>query len=503
LARPNLTRSRTFTGLAIAALAFAACGHKNSTPTPVATATPVVTAGPSSSPCVISLGVAFDPDGGNGNGFHGVQVTHFEGNDEKTCAGVGPTATPGAVTFQNSVEALAFGDDGDDAVAIEANAAGAYTLIQDVFGGAVGTLVPVGMPYDVSLPPPTPAASSTATPIPAPLIPAVTSVSIAGDLDAGVALIVGPAASPPAIVALTSLTNAPPQYGLNVPFAGSTYTFTTGPTTPISIVRYDGVATTDGYTALIRGPGDLLSFAVTLVGSGYQFNAKTDNTTLGYGPGSVLVGKGNIAFDPADGSRAIVAGTTAGGNNVITLLTGLPDAITATATLTLPTNAIVRSLQVASNGTLGVAATNLGIFVFSGVDGSSLALISPFFASPLSAEANAIPYTNCNGAAAQMTSVYSVGLSVGSLPSNALEYYLVALGTGSGVACPSGNNASLVALPFNPATGLQPSPTPVPAATPTPGPSASPVLPSPTPPAIFVQNNMIAPPAGADVLIVH
>jgi hypothetical protein len=203
LARPNLTRSRTFTGLAIAALAFAACGHKNSTPTPVA------------------------------------------------------------------------GDDGDDAVAIEANAAGAYTLIQDVFGGAVGTLVPVGMPYDVSLPPPTPAASSTATPIPAPLIPAVTSVSIAGDLDAGVALIVGPAASPPAIVALTSLTNAPPQYGLNVPFAGSTYTFTTGPTTPISIVRYDGVATTDGYTALIRGPGDLLSFAVTLVGSGYQFNAKS------------------------------------------------------------------------------------------------------------------------------------------------------------------------------------------------------------------------------------
>ena len=101
-----------------------------------------------------------------------------------------------------------------------------------------------------------------------------------------------------------------------------------------------------------------------------------------------------------------------------------------------------------------------------------------------------------------MTTVYSVGLSRGALPSNALEDYLVALGTSAGVSCPSGNNATLVAVPFNPSNGLLPSPTPVPSPTATPTPGAT-TAPTPTAPAIFVQNNMIAPPAGSDLLIVR
>jgi hypothetical protein len=503
LARPYLTRSRTFgIGLAGAALAFAACGHGGgTTPKSVVTATPVVTAGPSASPCVISLGVAYEPDAGNGNGFNGLQVSHFQGNNEYLCTGVAPAATPMAVRFPSSVLQIDYGSYGNDVVAVEADASGNYSLVQDVFGGAVSELVPVGAAYDVSVPPPTPAASSSATPIAAPLIPEITSVAIINDNNNGVAVVTGPAASPPAIVALTSLLNAPPSYGQSVPFSGANYTLQNIPVLPRSIVRFSLVATSSGNTVLVRGPSDLLSFAVTLVGSGYQFNAKADDTTLG--SGALLRGKGNIAFDPADGGRALVAGTSAGGNNVLTLVTGLPTAITKTTSLTLPAGANIHSMQIATNGAIAVVGTDLGIFVISGVNSSVLTLVPPFYASPLAASANAIPYTTCSGATAKLTTIYSVGFSIGSLPTNSAQNYLVALGTSSGVSCPSGNNASLVALPFNPANGLLPSPTPEPSATATPAAGATPVAPTPSPPAIFVQNNMIAPPTGVDSLLVR
>jgi hypothetical protein len=92
--------------------------------------------------------------------------------------------------------------------------------------------------------------------------------------------------------------------------------------------------------------------------------------------------------------------------------------------------------------------------------------------------------------------------------------YLVALGTASGVSCPSGRNASLVALPYDTTNGETPAPTatptvsPTPTATPTPAPgvtqSPTPVpTPTPSPPAVFVQNNFVPPPTGADLLTVR
>ncbi len=503
MARPFLTRSLTFGfGLATVALAFAACGHSNSsTPKTVVTATPVVTAGPSASPCVLALGIAFNPDGGNGNGFHGVQVTHYEGNDQNLCGGVAPAATPMAVAFSSSVSQLAFGSTGVDTVAIEQNGTGGYSLVQDVFGGQVGQLVPAGTAYDVNLPPPTPSASSTATPVVAPLIPNVTGVAMINDSTNGVAIVVGPAASPPAMVALTNLTNAPPDYGLDVPFSGTTYTLKTIPALPRSIVRVAGVSTASGTTALVRGPSDLLSFAVTIAASGYLFNAEADDTNLG--SGTVLTGKGNIALDPADGSRALVGGTTAGGTTVLTLVTGLPLSIVETARLTLPPGSNIHSIDIAANGEIAVVATDVGIYAVTGVDSSVLALITPFHASPFQSEASSINYTDCNGTASQVSTFYSVGFSEGSDPNNSLYDYLVALGTAPGLSCPSGNNASLVAVPFNPATGRLAPPTATPTASPTPAPGTSPSAPAATPPAVFVQNNMIAPPTGADVLVVH
>jgi hypothetical protein len=502
LARHYPTRSRTLgLGFAIATLAFAACGHSNTTPKPTPTITPVFTAGPSSQPCILSVGIAYEPDGGNGNGFHGIQVSHFQGNDEKTCAGVGPTATPMGLAFQSSVSELTFDVDAVDSVAVLQNGSAGYSLIQDIFGATVGQLVPAGTPYNVDAPPPTPAVTSTATPLVAPLIPDVTSVSIVGNGQSGVALTVGPAASPPALVALTSLTFAPPQYGLNAPFSGPNYTLPNPVSFPRTIVRISPGATTAGTSiALVRGQNDLLSFQISLVGSGYQFNLVAQNLALG--TGTALRGNGNIAFDPADVTRVLLGGTTAGGSNVLTLIDGLPAAITPVSSLTLPIGATVHSIEIASNGQFAVVGTDVGIFVVNGVNSTTLSLVSPPFSrSPLSSLANAIPYTNCNGTASMLTTIYSIGLSAGAVPGFPLNDYLVALGTANGVSCPSGNNATLVALPFSPTTGTTPAPTAAPS--PTAVPSGTPAPPSPTPPAIFVQNNMIAPPSGSDILIVR
>jgi len=344
LARLKLTRSRIFgLGFATAALAFAACGHSNTTPTvtPSATPTSVVSTSPSSPPCITSIGIAFEPDGGNGNGLDAIQVTHYEGNNFFLCTGVGATATAAPVRFSSSVGEFvisAAGADGvDDGIAILQNSLGAYSLVQDVFGATAGTLVPAGTPYDASMQPPTatPSAGATAAPVsPQPVIPDITSVTTINGGAAGVALLVGPAASPPAVVAVTSLENAPPQYGQSVLYSEPTYTFPSPLPFPQSIIRVASATTSSGTAVLVRGQQDLLSFAVTQSGIGYQFNLQAQNTNLG--TGTPMRGNGNIAFDPADGTRALVAGTSAGGNSVITLVSGLPTAITPLSTLTLP-----------------------------------------------------------------------------------------------------------------------------------------------------------------------
>ena len=450
------------------------------------------------SPCGATNGIAYEPDGGNGGAFKGVQVTHFEDTSGNLCAATAaPAATPPGVAFSSAVGGLAFAVDTSVAVALLQNGSGGFTLAQDVFGANVGSIVPVGLPYDLSKYPPAPAPggsaspSATASPSNAPLLADGQSIAILGGSSNAVAVTAGLATlgSPNALVALTSLTNAPPQYGGAVPFSGSSYTLKTIPNAPRSIVRINIASDANGFlriTALVRGPQDLLAFNVTTVGTGYQFDAQADDTTLG--SNATLRGNGAIAFSPSDGSRALVGGTTGGANSQLTLVTGLPAKITSSSTITLPGN--IRSIAIASGGGIGVVATDVGIVVVKGVDAGTLTIVPPFAPSTSSAMANAPMYRTCSGAVAALTNVSSVGLSLDTR-------YLVALGTTAGVSCPSGYNASLVALPFNPSTGSTPSPAPTIA--PSPGASATP-SPAPT---MFVQNNVIAPPAGADYLFVR
>jgi hypothetical protein len=500
LARLILTRSRTFgIGLAVASIAFASCGkHSNTTPTPVSTVsaapTPTGSAPISlSSPCASTVGIAYEPDGGNGNGFTGIQVSHFEDNSRHLCANVTPTTLAGSIRLDSAVGPLAMAQDSSDTVALLFNSAvDGYSFVQDLFGGEVGQLVPAGTPYDLSVAPtpiPTTTASSSASASPLPaLIANGTSETILGDGTAGVALTVGPNTSPQGIVALTSLTNAPPQYGNYVPFSAPTYTLKTPAGTAFNNIRAMTVtnSTATTTTILARGTNDLIAIGVTAASTGYQFDVKAEDTNLG--SNVPLVGYGRMAIDPADSSRALVGGTTSGNSSLLTLVTGLPNAITESATLTLP-GTITSIAYTPTGGAYAVVGTTAGIVVINGAgSGSALAVLTPFSG----ATAYTPTYTNCNGTQSTLSNVASVGLS-------ADLQYLVALGTTPGVTCASGYNASLVAVYFSSALGATPAPSSIP--TPTAAPSGSP---SPSPvPTFFQQNNVIAPPTNADFLVVH
>lgn len=479
MARLNLTRPRMLSiALAAASLAIAACGGgSKSTPsgTAVPTAVPTGTPAPgvSASPCSLSLGQAYEPDGGNAPGFAGLQVTRFEANTEQLCAAA--AATPAVVNFQSSVGGLAFSPDFSDAVALLRGTTGGYSLVQDIYGAAFGQLVPAGNAYDLSVvPSPTPSGT-------VPLIADATSATIVGSSSSGLALTLGPAANPPAIVAVTSLGFAPPQYGAAVPFGGGTYTLKNIPNVPRSIVRVSG----DGTVLLVRGPQDLLSFQISTCSPGYCPDAKADNLTLGFGSALALRGRGAMAFDPADSTRALVGGTSAGASNVLSLVTGLPNAITVSSQIALP-GTVIRSVAIVNAGTFAVVGTDVRLSVVTGVGSGTLSLVAatPALSAP--------PYVDCLGRAAAMTNVYSVGFSAGNAAASS-NYYLVALGSENppppaGGACVY--PASIVAVPFNPTTG----------AIATPGPVASGAA---APPATFTQNNVIPPPAGADFMLVH
>jgi hypothetical protein len=484
---------------AVVTLALAACGHGSSTPTPTGTATPTAvptasgSAATTAAPCSISLGIAYEPDAGNGGSLHGIQYTHFEDNSENLCT-TAATANPMLVTFSSSVGGLSFSSDASDAIALLQNSSGGYSLAQDIFGTAVGSLTPVGAPYDLSVEPtPVPTLTPGASPNPtqspanAPLISDAQSVSILGSSSSALAFALGTpvTGSTPAIVALTSLTNAPPQYGGAIPFSGTSYTLTSIPQVTRNIVR--GLTDANGTTVVLaRGPQDLLAFSVTVVATGYQLNATADDTTLG--SAATLRGSGAMALDPADASRALIGGTSSGGGNTLTLVTGLPGAITRSATLALPGTSI-RSIAITAGGVYAVVGTDVGIVSIGGVDSGSLVFVPPFAPNPSYPTMVSAPsYPNCNNATSTLTNVYSVGFSDDAK-------YLVALGSGSGVTCASGYNASIVAIPYNPASGSTPSPAPSPS--PTTGATASPL------PTQFTQNNIVAPPTGSDLMYVH
>ncbi|MGH7755319.1 MAG: hypothetical protein ACREM8_03415, partial [Vulcanimicrobiaceae bacterium] len=223
--------------------------------------------------------------------------------------------------------------------------------------------------------------------------------------------------------------------------------------------------TTGTFTVLVRGQ-DLLVYDVTqnLSGSGYLFTITAEDATLGTTP-SLLRGNGAMALT-SDGSRAVLA--QAQGPDTVALITGLPTAIKVAATLTLPSRP--HSVAISPNGAYAAVGTDGGVFLVSGVSGSTLAMTGPLVAT----------YTGSDGLSHQLVNVSSVGFTLDGR-------YLVALALlNPGVS----TVGSVVVLPFN-QSAAPGSPTPSPA------PTGSPL------PTMFVQSGITTGGIDLDNLVVR
>ena len=201
--------------------------------------------------------------------------------------------------FQGSVGPFWIAPDATFAVAAYSTGNGApFTEIQDVCCVGLG-IIPIGNPYDVTLvPTPAPSVTPTAEPSVLPVLSDVTSLSSIGSGQYGVGVIAGLGNG---ILAVNSLTYAPPQFGGFAPYQGAT----PGP----GFVNRTNIAIssqTPPTTLLLRGPYDMLGYNTTQVATGYQFKQVSQNTKLGYGAGRTLRGLGGIAVNPADSSFGIV-----------------------------------------------------------------------------------------------------------------------------------------------------------------------------------------------------
>jgi hypothetical protein len=487
LVRLTFARPQVF-GMAVAAvaLALAACGHSGggSTPTTVATATP--TPGPTGSVapgCLYqSSGIAYLSDGGNGGSFRGLQVVHFENSGAVLCNSPLVTYVP----FSGPLGPFYIGSSGDVAVGAYAlSDGGPITQIQDVFGASLGNLIPVGSAYDVtSIPTPRPSITPTAVPSFPPVLSDVGGVAIVGAGTSAVALVAGAGNG---LLGVTSLALAPPQFGGYAPYVGGSPDPGLGNRTSV-VVAADDPPT----SVLLRGPNDILGYHVTLVQSGYQFKLVSYATNLGYGNGLFLRGTGGMAINPADATHGVMI--KAPKPNDVVLLTSLPSAFNIGAVVTLPS--VPHSVAIATGGQVAVVGADNGFYVFKGVNGGTLGYVHPFAPNPNDARANAPKFRACDGHLYRMTNVSSIGFSQD-------QRYIIVVGTPPGPNCAGGRDASLIALPFNTATGGQPSPSPKPSPTATPAPGSSPV-PTPTPvPTMYTVNGLINPPVDTDYLIVR
>jgi hypothetical protein len=454
-------------GVALVALSLGACTHSSST-TPAVGATATPTPNPSTTPAgctAVSFGVAYIPDGGSGT-FRGVQAVHFEDTSTNLCG----TTQIVNIPFVGAVGALGFASDGTSGLAaVSTNGGSTYTTIQDIFGINTSALIPVGSTYNVTVTP-TPAPSTTPTASGAVVLSDVNSVSILGTSTVSVGMVGGIG---PGVLALTSLANAPPTFGGFVPYQGGTPDPGAGNR---PIVSVGGTS-----EALVRGQSDVLLYEIDVVASGYQFTLTSIDTGLGYGAHN-LRGSGMIAFDPADTTRAIIAG--APGPNDVTLVSGMPTTLARVTTITLPSRP--HSVAIATGGLVAVVGADNGFYVLTGIDSGSLTLVTPFAANPLDSTANAPTFTGCTGATFRLTNVSTVGFSGD-------QRFLVAIGTPPTQVCPSGNNSTLMAFVFNTANGIPPTPSPSP--TPTAGATAAPLT--------YTANNITTRPTDTDYVIVR
>lgn len=472
--RLYITRAR----IAAPFLAFAlvtACSNGGSTPSPVATLTPV----PVYSSTIATTGVAYIPDGGTGaSGRTGIAVIHIVDISANLLSSTGAMGAPEFVTFPSAVGPFAITPDGTDAISADAAAGGPppYTNLQDIFGGIGSLLTPAGMPYVTTIAP-TPAPTTSPSVSPSPTIPPtiadVTSLGIVESSGLSTTADVM-ALGNEGILGITGVTNTPLAFANFIPYNDASYTDKTIPMEARNTVALS--ADSPASVALVRGPNDLIAFAISQSMSGYELNATAENGTLG--AGTLLRGRGGVAVDPVSSQFALVVGP-----NQASLLSGLPSAITVASTATVTAAHSVAWYDFSPNA---------GAFAVVGVDGGFYILSVTTSGTPAITATSALmtppPFLGCDGAQDHLTAVDSVGF---------FNQYLIVYGPSSATGCAAGTNGALEAYAF-PVPGVA---TPTPSPVPTAAPSATA---SPTPiPTLFVQNNLSPPNASQDYMVIR
>ena len=417
--------------IAAGALAPAACSKGSSTvPTPAHTAVP--TFGPSSTPVPDTEGVAYIPDGGNG-GPPGLVVTHFLDN-----SGTIYHYFPEQVNFGSSVKSFTVASNDSLGMAVVKIPGGDYSGLQGVLGTANTNPIPGGAPYNTAI---EPTAAPSASPVPPnATMEAVSSVALLFTGDASVGLAMGPTAQ--GIIGVNQVVNQVPTFNGFIPYQCNNRSIT--PTTGRQNIEISSAANGSGvYTALVRGPNDLVSFSVTpnfgVTPPIYVFCVQQQDVSLG--SHGALDGRGAMAISPAQPGRAVVLQTPTSG----AIATNLPSSMTKASTVSFPDTTRANPVAIHPNGFFAAVGADSGLFVIKGVTSALITQVNQ--GSPATGAPYRPSYLGGDGQMHKLENVTSIGFSND--------------GTFLGVLCSTtpnspggGTTASFIVLPFNEVSGV-------------------------------------------------
>jgi hypothetical protein len=420
--------------IAAGALAPAACSKSNSSaPTPVHTAVP--TFGPSSTPVPDTEGVAYIPDGGNG-GPPGLVVTHFLDN-----SGDIYHYFPEQVNFGGSVKSFAVASNDSLGMAVTKIPGGDYSGLQGVLGTANTNPIPGGAPYNTAI---QPTAAPSASPVPPnATIAAVSSIALLFTGDNSVGLAMGPTAQ--GILGVNQVSNQAPTFNGFIPYTCNNHTIT--PSTGRQNIEISSTANGSGvYTALVRGPNDLVSFAVTpnfgVTPPIYVFCVQAQDAALG--SHGALEGRGAMAISPAQPGRGIVLQSPTDGA-IATLVTNMPSSLQKSSSVAFPDTTRANAVAIHPNGFFAAVGADSGLFVIKGVTSTLITQVNQ--GSPASNAPYHPSYLGGDGQMHKIQNVTSIGFSND--------------GTFLGVLCSTtannpggGATASFIVLPFNEVSGV-------------------------------------------------
>ncbi len=425
-------------GIAVGASALAACSNSSSTPTPTPTVKPTTSpsAGPTSTPAASVQGVVYLPDAGNG-APPGLTIARF-------------LASNGGyyhyylenVNFGASVKSFSIASDSSVALAVtKSPTTGVYSYLQGVLGMAQANPIPGGPIYDTSI---LPTAAPSASPPPNnAVIPYDTSTTILQTSGNAVGLSMGPDGQ--GILGVNQLNQQALHFNGFIGYScnGNNFTPVTGRN---NILVSAGANGSGNYSVLVRGPNDLVTFAVTpnfnVSPPIYVFCVAKQDTTLGTYGG--IEGRGAMTLSPADSTRAILAQTNTSGNT-ITLVTGLPGNITKAAPITLSGASRANSVSIQSAGNYAVVGADSGLYVVSGIRTGKLAPVPQ--GSPAIESAYAPYYKGGDGANHRLQNVTSVGFTSDG-------GYIAALASTTPKSPGGGTTASIILLPFDATNGV-------------------------------------------------